>query len=166
METFLDAWWGFAAAAVPGVAALVVAIVLGVKVRRLRRAQHAVLGDGVPTDLIAAQARLIGLVDRTREDIDDVRARLDDVASRTDEALRTATRFHGIVRYDAYRNVGGRQSWSIASIDQEVNGTVLTALHGREDTRLFVKELAAGAADRELSPEEERALAVAREQVP
>lgn len=162
MEIFREAWWWFVAAAAPGVIALVVAVVLGVKLRRLRRAQQIALGDGGSADLIAGQADLASAVRATQADLSAARDEMARVSARTDEALRTATRFHGVVRYDAYRDMGGRQSWSVASIDRESNGTVLTALHGREDTRLFVKELTAGAPDRELSPEEERALESAR----
>jgi len=162
MDVFREAWWWFVAAAAPGVIALVVAVVLGVKLRRLRRAQQIALGDGGSADLIAGQADLASAVRETQADLAAARDEMARVSARTDEALRTATRFHGVVRYDAYRDMGGRQSWSVASIDRESNGTVLTALHGREDTRLFVKELTAGAPDRELSPEEERALESAR----
>lgn len=165
MDVFLDAWWWFAAAAAPGVIALVVAIVLGVKHRRLKRAQRVALGDAGSADLITGQADLAASIDRATEDLAVLRGEVAEVGARTDEALRTATRFHGIVRYDAYRDMGGRQSWTIASIDRESNGTVMTALHGREDTRLFIKEITAGRADLELSPEEARALEGARARI-
>lgn len=163
MDIVTDAWWGFAAAAAPGVIGLVVAIVLAVKLKRVRRAQRVVLGDASTADLVAAHAGLQRDVDGTRTDLAAVHERLTHVSGQLEDLLATTTRFHGIVRYDAYRDMGGRQSWSVASIDRQSSGTILTALHGREDTRLFVKELSAGVPDRELSPEETRALAVAQE---
>ncbi len=166
MDVFHDAWWWFAAAAAPGVIALVGVVVLGVKHRRVTRAQRVALGDGGSTDLISAQAGLAEAIDRVTSDLAALRVDMTDVGQGADEALRTAVRFHGVVRYDAYRDMGGRQSWTVASIDRESNGTVMTALHGREDTRLFVKEIIAGAADLELSPEEARALEGARARIP
>ncbi len=165
MDVFLDAWWWFAAAAAPGVIALVIALVLAVKLRRLKRAQRVALGGSGSTDLITAQAGIAASVERSSADLESLRGEVAEIAARSDEALRTSTRFHGVERYDAYRDMGGRQSWTVASIDREANGTILTALHGREDTRLFVKEITAGRADLELSPEEARALANARAKI-
>jgi hypothetical protein len=69
-----------------------------------------------------------------------------------------------IVRYDAFGDMGGRMSWSMALVDQAGNGVVLTSIHGRSDARSYAKALQDWLAEQPLSPEEEKAVAAAREQ--
>lgn len=71
---------------------------------------------------------------------------------------RNSKRFLGFVRYDAFDDVGGSQSFSLALYDEEGNGAVVTSLVGRTDCRVYCKELSQGKPDRPLSGEEERAL--------
>jgi hypothetical protein len=66
-----------------------------------------------------------------------------------------------MVRYDAYRDMGGQQSWSIALLDGNRTGAIVTSLHARDHARVYLKELAGGVSEQRLSPEEERAVALA-----
>jgi hypothetical protein len=79
----------------------------------------------------------------------------------TEQGLRTALRFQGLVRYDAYSDMGGRQSWSLALLDGTGTGAVVTSLHARDHARVYLKELVEGEATQRLSPEEEEAVAIA-----
>src|SRR4051795_4103622 len=60
-----------------------------------------------------------------------------DVAGLRDEVERLRTEAEGslrhlaVVRYDAFGDMGGRLSWSMALVDQGGNGLVLTSIHGR-----------------------------------
>ena len=82
------------------------------------------------------------------------------------EALRVdaaeALRHIAVVRYDAFGDMGGHLSWSMAILDDEGNGTVLTSIHGRSDTRTYAKSVSAWSSDQQLSPEEKEAIAYAR----
>ena len=64
----------------------------------------------------------------------------------------------GVVRFDAFEDAGGAQSFALALLDDGGNGIVLTSLHSRPTTRLYVKSIRGGAADAPLSEEEMRAL--------
>jgi hypothetical protein len=66
-----------------------------------------------------------------------------------------------MVRYDAYRDMGGQQSWSIALLDAHRNGAIVTSLHARDHARVYLKELREGTPGQRLSPEEERAVTLA-----
>ena len=79
----------------------------------------------------------------------------------TEQSLLTTLRFQGMVRYDAYRDMGGQQSWSIAILDQHKSGSVVTSLHARDHARVYLKELREGVPSQRLSPEEERAVTLA-----
>jgi hypothetical protein len=150
-----------AAAAVPGVVALVMAIVLWVKVRRSRAAQRLLLPDGAAVSLVDRQADLQAGLAGVHAALDDLRALVDRQAEYTARELAKALRFQGLVRFDAYRDMGGNQSWSIALLDQNANGTVITCLHARDHARVYMKEVVGGASEQRLSPEEERAIAMA-----
>lgn len=64
----------------------------------------------------------------------------------------------GLVRFDAFEDTGGGQSFALALIDDEGDGVVLSSLHARQASRLYVKDIRGGVADAPLSSEEERAL--------
>lgn len=67
-----------------------------------------------------------------------------------------------VVRFDAFADVGGKQSSSAAVLDDEGNGLVITTMHGRDSTRAYVKQVRGGAGIVALSPEESEAVAQAQ----
>lgn len=71
---------------------------------------------------------------------------------------------YGTVRYNAFPNAGGEQSFSLALVDVKGNGVVVTGLHGR-DMRVYAKPLVQWRASHSLSSEEQEALGLAREMV-
>ena len=64
----------------------------------------------------------------------------------------------GLIRFDAFEDTGGGQSFALALIDDDGDGVILTSLHSRQSTRVFVKDIRGGVADAPLSVEEGRAL--------
>ena len=75
-----------------------------------------------------------------------------------EDKMRVDKRHLGIVRYDAFDDVGGEQSFAMALYDDEGDGIVLTSLVGRTDCRVYAKALRKGRSDRTLSQEEQRAI--------
>ncbi|TWH02653.1 uncharacterized protein DUF4446 [Nocardioides sp. J9] len=73
-----------------------------------------------------------------------------------------ALRHLAVVRYDAFEEMGGRLSWSLALLDDAGDGVVLTSIRGRNEARTYAKSVAAWSSDQELSPEENEAVAHAR----
>jgi hypothetical protein len=76
--------------------------------------------------------------------------------------LGQALRHVAVVRYDAFGDMGGRLSWSLALLDDGGNGVVLTSIHGRSEARTYAKNVTGWACDQALSPEEEEAISFAR----
>jgi hypothetical protein len=64
----------------------------------------------------------------------------------------------GLLRYDAFEDVGGRLSFSCALLDEHGNGVVLTSINGRQETRVYAKPVNGGASSHNLSMEEEEAI--------
>ncbi len=75
---------------------------------------------------------------------------------------RDALRHLAVVRYDAFGDMGGHLSWSLALLDDGGHGVVLTSIHGRSEARTYAKNVTSWASDQQLSPEEEEAIASAR----
>ena len=146
------------AAAATAVAALGFCFWLALRVRRLRNAQRVLLGGG-RSDLVDFAVSLQARIDDLHRAVDEIAAGLSRVDRRLDGALTNTA----VVRYDAYAGTGGHQSASLAFLDANRTGTVVTAIQGRDYARLYVKELEGGRAPIALSPEEleavERAMA-------
>ncbi len=87
---------------------------------------------------------------------------LETVTRRLETALPHTVRGHGLVRYNAFNDIGGEQSFSIALVDETGGGLVLSSLQGREDIHVYAKPLQAWRSTYTLSSEEQRALALAR----
>ena len=75
---------------------------------------------------------------------------------------RQTFRHLGVVRYDAFGDMGGHLSWSLALLDDAGDGVVMTSIHGRSDARAYAKSVSGWTSDTQLSPEEEEAIASAR----
>ena len=73
-----------------------------------------------------------------------------------------ALRHVGVVRYDAFGDMGGRLSFSAALYDDGGNGLVISSINGRSETRTYAKPLVDLRSDHTLSPEEEQAIQAAR----
>jgi hypothetical protein len=142
-------------------AALIVATIALVRLRRLRADQRVLLGVGPDDDLVEHAARI-------EQEFRALHAYVGEVASRLDGRLGTAearldgTIAHrGLVRFDAYNEMSGQQSVSIALLDAMQSGIILTSIHHRDQARLYVKHMIAGDPEYPLSPEEVEAVRVA-----
>ncbi|HJS27204.1 MAG TPA: DUF4446 family protein [Actinomycetota bacterium] len=72
--------------------------------------------------------------------------------------IEGAVRRVGLVRYDAFEDVGGRLSFSCAMLDDHGTGVVMTSINGRADTRVYAKPVTEGQSEYNLSLEEEEAI--------
>jgi hypothetical protein len=141
--------------------ALIACGVLTRAVRRLRAAQKLVLGEAGTRDVIAHSASLQESFEALQEYVGDVALRLDNRLDDVEVALTGAVSYHALVRYDAYNELSGQQSMSIALLDGRRSGVVLTCIHHRDQARVYAKQVREGLGELELSPEEAQAVHVA-----
>ena len=120
--------------------ALVALVMVGLLWRRTAVPEPQADGSDLPDDVLGLRQEVAAL--------------------RLDSA--DAMRHLAVVRYDAFDDVGGQLSWSLALLDDHGNGVVLTSIHGRSDARTYAKNIAGYACEQPLSPEEQDALAHAR----
>jgi len=149
------------AAGAVAIAALLGCLVLSLRVGRLRAAQRIVLGTGKTQDLVAQGAALQEAFESLQEHVDHVASRLDGRLSEAEGALRGAISHRALVRYDAYNELSGQQSMSIALLDDQQSGIVLSCIHHRDQARVYGKQVRGGQGELELSPEEADAVRLA-----
>jgi Protein of unknown function (DUF4446) len=148
-------------AAAVAVLALLLTTVLLVRIRRLRAAQTVVLGPTGREDLVAHASGLHEAFDALHERVEEVAARLEDRMSGAEARLDGAIAYRALVRYDAYGELSGRQSSSLALLDAHGDGVVLSCITHRDTARLYCKHVHGGRGEYELSPEEDEAIRLA-----
>jgi uncharacterized protein DUF4446 len=134
--------------------ALLFALVLAFRVRRLRAAQKAVLGDGGQSDLVAHAATLQQAFNALHERVEEVATSVDQRLGVAETRLDGAIAFRSLVRYDAYGELTGNQSTTIALLDAQRNGVVMSSIVRRDTARIYCKLVHDGRGELELSPEE------------
>jgi Protein of unknown function (DUF4446) len=145
-----------ALAIVAGVALLsfLIVLVLALRIKKLRRDYAILRGEGDERDVFAA-------VSRALKRVDGVDRRLDGIVASQAEAQavnRYALSRFGLVRYDAFEEMGGRLSFSAAFLDEHGDGLVFSSINGRTETRTYAKPIKGLASDHTLSPEERSAI--------
>ncbi len=105
-----------------------------------------------------AGRRPAGDPDALPTDVEGLRREVAALQAEAADALRHVA----VVRYDAFGDVGGHLSWTLAMLDDAGNGVVLSSIHGRSQARTYAKSIAAWSCDQQLSPEEDEAITHAR----
>jgi len=153
---------GIAALAAGGLAllALIWLTVLAVKLRRLRAAQRVVLG-GDGTDLVGHSAGLQDAFVQLRDWVEETATRLEERLSAAEHRIDGSIAYTSLLRYDAYGEMSGRQSSTMALLDARRTGVVVSSILHRDQARVYVKQVLEGESQLELSPEEHEAIEIA-----
>ena len=146
------------AAAAVALVALLLAIVLAVRIRRLRAAQTAVLGPHGSQDLVTyVQSVGDGFTD-LREWVERALSQVDHRLAEASDRIDGSIAYRSLIRYDAYGEMSGHQSSSVALLDAHRSGVVISSILHRDQARVYVKQLNEGVPTLELSPEEQEAV--------
>jgi hypothetical protein len=153
---------GIVALAAAGVAlvALLWAIGLTIKLRRLRAAQRRVLGDA-ERDLVAHAAALQEAFVQLRDWVEETAGRLEERMAGAETRIDGCVAYSSLVRYDAWGEASGHQSSSLALLDLHRTGVVVSSILHRDQARVYVKQVREGESELELSPEEQEAIEIA-----
>ncbi len=139
-----------------GLSLLVVVVLLPSALRDRKRARSLVPPQKRVELLVDAHDKAIGKLERALR-------RLALGERKLGELAEVAVRHVGVVRFDAFEDMGGRLSFSAALLDGHGDGVVITAINGRQDTRVYAKQVQNGASGHNLSDEERQAIREALE---
>lgn len=154
---------GIVALVAAGVAlvALVWLLVLSLRFRRLRSAQRLVLGEYGQQDLVAHASELQAAFAALHARVDEVSEHLAERMAAAEDRLDGSIAYRALVRYDAYNEMSGHQSTTLALLDADHNGVVMSSIVHRDSARLYCKQVHGGRGEHQLSPEEEEAIRLA-----
>lgn len=102
------------------------------------------------TTLIKDQKSLKQVVDLSKKDIEVLF-----------HHMQSAYQKYGLVKYDAFQQMGGQLSFCLVLLDQNNNGFILNSVHSTEGSYCYSKEIKNGVGDVDLGKEEKEALAMA-----
>jgi hypothetical protein len=145
-----------------GVVAFLFCVVLALRLRRVRADQKMVLG-GRSEDLVGHAASLQHQFEALSDYVQDAAEQLNARMTGAEQRLDGTVAYRALVRYDAYGEMSGRQSTSIALLDARRSGIVVSSIHHRDQARVYAKQVHEGQPEFELSPEENEAIRLALE---
>ena len=135
-----------------GVNALLLLAVIAMATRRRHENRpQAVAMDDVLRGVLDGQAKSFQRLEQAIRQLYDRQDRLDLM-------FKGAIQRVGLVRYDAFEDVGGRLSFSCAMLNDDGDGMVMTSINGRQDTRVYAKPVYHGESTHNLSQEEAAAI--------
>ncbi len=118
--------------------------------RRLQRLTAGATGVSLERVLVDHLARV--------EEVDTRQRQVEQRVSALEDRIPLCVQHVGLVRYDAFEDVGGQQSFSLAMLDARQNGIILTSVYSRSDVRVYAKVVRQGQPSHPLSEEEQQAL--------
>lgn len=142
--------WQILASLVLGVWLLILTVVMIVLLRFFRR----LVAGAKDLDLRSILDKIIAQGEANRKGLEELTREL----GRLDEEGKLHVQKVGLVRFNPFKEIGGDHSFSLALLDGTDNGVVITGLHTRERTRVYMKAIKGGKGEHELSEDERKAL--------
>jgi hypothetical protein len=133
-----------------------------VNVSRLKQRFTAALGESNQDSLETTLAAHLARVEEVGQHLTELDAQYKQLAVKSSLASQKIS----IVRFNPFGDTGGDQSFSLAVLDAQDSGYVLTSIHGRQGTRVYVKPVDFGKSKYTLSAEEQQSLNQAVKRVP
>jgi hypothetical protein len=127
------------------------------RVSKLRRRYSTKLMDGSVGEIVDCLAQQTSAVTAIETRLDEIGAKQAEQA----DAIAGCVQKVGLVRFDAFDDIGGEQSFAIVLLDGSGSGMAISSLYGRHDSRLYAKGITNGEGERALSDEERAAMSKA-----
>ena len=137
---------------------IIINIVQGVKIKKIKKKYQLFM---VGKDAMSLEEQIVGQFAEI-EEIKDQLAKSSEQMKTISDALANTYQKMGIVKYDAFKEMGGKLSFTLALLDDNNNGFIINSMHSsREGCYTYVKEIIRGESFVILSEEEKEALDIA-----
>ena len=133
---------------------LIVVIVCLVRMKKLYRKYDAFMRG---KDAESLEERILDQIEEIKNLKLEDRANKDSMKSINKKLQKTYQKL-GLVKYDAFKGMGGQSSFALTLLDQMNNGIVMNAIHSREGCYLYIKEITGGESEIVLGKEEAESL--------
>lgn len=105
-----------------------------------------------------SEKEILSSLKKTREEVDELKKEIGEVKKNSESHFQKM----GLVRFNPFSEIGGNQSFSIAILDKNDNGAVITSYYSRENNRVYSKPLKKGKSGYVLTGEEKKAIEKAK----
>lgn len=133
---------------------LVFLIINSVKIKKMKLTYTSFMSGKDGKSLEEVILKRFKELDELKKEDEAKKVQLDDI----NESLRYAFSKMGMVKYDAFNEMGGKLSFALALLDNRNNGFLINAMHSREGCYTYVKEIINGESYINLGEEEKKAL--------
>ncbi|MFD0682334.1 MULTISPECIES: DUF4446 family protein [unclassified Paenibacillus] len=133
---------------------LIIVLVLSSKLNKLRKNYMSMLNGDASLNVESALIGLQEKVASSNAEVDGVKQQIQLIT----QQMKTMKSKIGIYRYNAFAESGSDLSFSLAILDENVDGVVVSGIHNREETYVYAKPLTKGQSQYPLSPEEKEAI--------
>ncbi|MFQ3549167.1 MAG: DUF4446 family protein [Armatimonadota bacterium] len=136
---------------------LIMCISLFSRIRKIDEKRGMVLPEDSVGNILDNQKNHSQLLSEHSNKLDQIMNIQNKLSLRIDNCIQHI----GLVRFNAFDDVGGEQSFALALLDENQNGIIVSNIYGRQDTRIYAKNVKAGKCERALSDEETKAVNMA-----
>ena len=132
----------------------VITVSMSIRLSRLSRKYHSFMKGQDGQSMERAFSQKFKEIDKLKSQSDNHQYDIHTLKRRYKKTLNR----YGIVKYDAFDDVGGKLSFALAMLDSDNTGFILDAIHSRDNCFLYLKEIVKGESYIMLSEEEIEAL--------
>ncbi len=150
----IDPFYLFAALFVLQLILIVLLIILNSRYRHLQRSYSAFMRGKNGKNLEKSIFKKFEEIDEISELVKENEQEIKKIAKKMEGHYQKA----GIVKYDAFHEMGGNLSFALTMLDANDNGWIFNAMHSREGCYTYIKEIVKGESYIELSEEEQQCL--------
>ena len=138
---------------------IIIMIINGVKMRKLKKRYEAFMSGKNAASLEDTLVKRLNQVDDLIASDEDTKRKVQMVLDHLDNTYQKV----GLVKYDAFNEMGGKLSFSLALLNRKNDGFIINAMHSREGCYTYIKEIINGNSVIMLADEEREALDMALE---
>lgn len=136
---------------------IIILIIQSVRLSKMKKAYTAFMQGSSGASLEDTLIKRLDELDKLAQSGEDTREKLDLTLSRLNKTYQKT----GLIKYNAYNEMGGRLSFALCMLNRDNDGFILNSMHSREGCYTYIKDIKKGKSDLELSGEEQESLDIA-----
>ena len=150
----LDIGWLFIVIFILLIVMIVLVVVTMKRYEAMKSRYDKFMGGKRATSLEERMQDMVRDVERLKKDSKAFANDIDLLFTKHEDAIQKI----GLLKYDAFREMGGNLSFCLALLDEKDNGVMINTVHSNTGSYSYTKRIKNGTCDIELSPEEQEAL--------
>jgi len=126
-------------------------------ISKINKREKAIREAGKNEDFVQTVEASLAQLSSLRDDVQEVKANHAGLQTAFSSTIQRV----GVVRFDAFDDIGGKLSFAVALLNDHGDGAVISSINGRQESRSYAKEVVKGDSKQTLSEEERQAISKA-----